>query len=148
MDFFGARMKALYVVGASFKAEHGMAFSLQHARVETSFYWLDVTVKAGDVDLTDCKVETLKDTPDGWPANVRMDGFEYQRLMQGTGVRERLDWLRKNSSPEFQPQPFQQLAKVMGDLGHRIDRAKVLVAMEDGIRAQQRKGIWIGFREA
>ena len=70
-----------------------------------------------------------------------MDGFRYGRLLQGLGVTERLGWLAKNSSTDFKPQPYQQLAAVYGDLGHRGDRAAVLYEMEKRIRADQRRRV-------
>ena len=138
VDFNGAVLTRLECNKAIFRATHDHALRLDDARILTSLLWWDVDVKEGGVDLRGLRAETLNDKPDAWPDGLRMDGFVYERLAQETGVWKRLDWLRKNKSTDFKPQPYQQLARVLGELGHRIDRARVLEQMEDRIRAHQR----------
>lgn len=138
VDLNGAVISRLECNKARFKATHDRALRLDDARILTSLLWWDVEVREGGVDLRGLRVETLNDRTDAWPEGLRMDGFVYERLAQETGVWKRLDWVGKNQSTDFKPQPYQQLARVLGDLGHRIDRARVLERMEDRIRAHQR----------
>ena len=138
VDFNGAILSRLECNKATFRADHNTALRLDDARILTSLLWWDVDVAEGGVDLRGLRVETLNDKPDAWPDGLRMDGFVYERLAQETGVWKRLDWVGKNQSTDFKPQPYQQLARVLGDLGHRIDRARVLERMEDQIRVHQR----------
>jgi len=104
-------------------------------------------VEKGSVRLTGMDVAGLSDDLKSWPEGdqLMMDGFTYGRFVYGdTSASVRLDWLDKHSSNAFQPQPYQHLAKVMGDMGHRHDRGRVLMAMERKMRVQQRKDMWKG----
>ena len=116
--------------------------------VSQIFTWRDVTVDSGDVVLTQARVGGLADDlgrdgkADSWPDNARlkMDGFVYERFVYGDGsARKRLEWVDRHSSTDFQPQPHQQLARVVGEMGHRFDRGRVLIAMERRLRDQSRK---------
>ncbi len=148
VDLSGATIGGqLSCVRGEFENEHGDAFAAQNASVTEIFYWRDVSVKNGSVRLTEMKVAGLADDQKSWPDDGRlmMDGFTYGRFVYGdTTASLRLDWLGKHKSNAFQPQPYQQLARVMGDMGHRHDRGRVLMAMERKMRVQQRKDIWKG----
>lgn len=148
VDLSGATIGGqLSCVRGTFSNEHGDAFAAQNARVSEIFLWRDVTVDKGSVRVTGMDVAALTDDDKSWPAGGRlmMDGFTYGRFVYGdTSAGVRLAWLEKHSSNEFQPQPYQQLAKVMGDMGHRYDRSRVLMTMERKMRAQQRKDMWKG----
>ncbi len=148
VDLSGATIGGqLSAVRAELENEHGDAFAAQNARVAEMFLWRDVSVAKGAVRLTGMDVGALADDLKSWPGEGRlmMDGFAYGRFVYGdTSARGRLDWLAKHTSNEFQPQPYQQLARVIGDMGHRHDRSRVLMAMERKMRVQQRKDMWTG----
>jgi len=148
VDLSGATIGGqLSCVRGEFRNEHGDAFAAQNAQVAEIFYWRDVTVEKGSVRLTGMNVAGLADDAKSWPEGdqLMMDGFTYGRIVYGdTSASVRLKWLDKHSSNAFQPQPYQQLARVMGDMGHRYDRSRVLMAMERKMRAQQRKDMWKG----
>ncbi len=146
IDLNGANFERLVFNDATLNNPHGNALSLFETEISTSLMWWDVDVTAGTVDLRGLHVDMLEDKPESWPDDLRLDGFTYNRIMQNTDVDARLGWLAKNKSTDFKPQPYQQLAKVFGDIGHRIDRARVLRRMENGIRAQQRKTMLPGRR--
>lgn len=148
VDLSGATIGGqLSCVRGEFRNEHGDAFAAQNARIAEIFYWRDVSVEKGSVRLTGMDVAGLSDDLKSWPEGdqLMMDGFTYGRFVYGdTSASVRLDWLDKHSSNAFQPQPYQHLAKVMGDMGHRHDRGRVLMAMERKMRVQQRKDMWKG----
>lgn len=139
VDFGGATCGRLHILDASFACDHDNALSLRDISVRSAFKWWKVEVAVGALDLRGANTDILEDQLESWPDDLRLDGFTYNRIMQNTDVDARLAWLAKNKSTDFKPQPYQQLAKVFGDIGHRIDRARVLRRMENGIRAQQRK---------
>jgi hypothetical protein len=59
------------------------------------------------------------------------------------GARERLDWLSRQTpgrwGEDFWPQPYEQLAKVLGEMGHDEDKRRVLVEKERLARRARRK---------
>lgn len=149
VDLTGARIAGdLDCTRGSFSAEHGAAFEGRSMDVSQIFTWRDVTVASGDVVLTQARVGGLADDlgrdgkADSWPGDgrLKMDGFVYDRFVYGdSSARKRLAWVGRHSSTDFQPQPHQQLARVVGEMGHRFDRGRVLIAMEKELRAQSRK---------
>ncbi len=88
----------------------------------------------GRVDLTSAQVGDLVDDTTSWAkvSAVDLDRFSYQHLQNPWTVEERLEWLAKDqeTAGAFQPQPYQQLAKVYGEMGHDADRRRVLLEKE------------------
>ncbi len=143
VDLTGGRVSGdMDCTRATFSSEHGAAFSARSLRVAQTFYWRKVTVSDGAILLTQAFVGGLADDFESWPEGGRlmMDGFVYDRFVYGdASASKRLNWLEKHVSTDFQPQPYQQLAKIVGEMGHRFDRGRVLIAMERRLRAQNRK---------
>jgi len=148
VNFSGAVLRGqLECVRAAMQAETDNAFAMQGTQVAEIFYWRDMDVAAGNVVLTGAVVGALADDTKSWPEDGRlmMDGFRYGRFVYtDTTARRRLRWLAKHTSNAFQPQPYQQLARVIGEMGHRYDRGKVLIEMEERLRAQQRRDMRAG----
>ena len=70
-------------------------------------------------------------------------------LHGGISVPDRLAWLKKGavSRREFYPQPYEQLAKLLRDTGHRSDARAIMVAKEQEQRKAsrerwRREGVW------
>lgn len=101
----------------------------------------------GSVDLTGAHTKMLVDHPDAWPEKVdngldgqqlsceiKLDGFTYDRFAQGapTEAKHRLVWLSlqppEHLSSDFRPQPFEQLVKVLREMGHEANARKVAIA--------------------
>lgn len=142
VSFLGARIDGQFsVVRAYLSDDHSHAFSGQNMRVGEIFYWRDVAVNDGTVLLTGARVGALADDSKSWPEDrVMMDGFVYDRLVYAdTTLATRLDWLSNHMSNAFQPQPYQQLARVYGEMGHRLDQGRVLMEMERQLRINQRQ---------
>jgi len=131
----------LVVQSASFSNDTGHAFAAQDMNVEQIFFWRKVTLDHGTVLLTGAHVDAIADDPESWPiGQVMMDGLTYERFTYSDASLEaRLNWLNAHTSNEFQPQPHQQLAKVFGEMGHRLDQGRVLMEMEGKLRANQRE---------
>ncbi len=119
--------------GASLCAKKGAALFLQSARA-SAIFWRGVVVCDGRVDLTSAQVGDLVDDTTSWAkvSAVDLDRFSYQHLQNPWTVEERLEWLAKDqeTAGAFQPQPYQQLAKVYGEMGHDADRRRVLLEKE------------------
>jgi hypothetical protein len=84
-----------------------------------------------------------------WPKSLDLDGFTYQRLgglntdvgtdalvtdVAGRGSTWFVEWLAKDEP--YTPQPYEQLAKVLGDMGHGQEANDVLYAGRE--RARER----------
>lgn len=135
--------------GANLNAKEGTALHLQDMRAN-SLYWTDIAACDGRVVLTSAQVDDLVDDTDSWAkvSAVDLDRFTYGHLQNPLTVEDRLEWLAKDKETAgvFQPQPYQQLAKVYGEMGHDADRRRVLVTKErlqrkeprDQLRAQRR----------
>ena len=97
--------------------------------------WRGVVVKSGDIDFTAAHCGDLVDDLESWPDDGRLvlNGFTYDRISSPlTDAAKRLEWLRRGDTWDgvFFPQPYEQLAKVLGEMGYDADRRRVLVAKE------------------
>ena len=97
---------------------------------------------AAELLLSATHAGALADTPWRWPApgKLNLDGFTYDRLLaEPFDARGRLAWLRLQIPPSRAPrwklglQPYQQLAKVLGERGND-DATDVLAGMQDDRR--------------
>ena len=94
--------------------------------------------------MMDANVSVLVDSEDGWPAaanSLSLDGLSYKRL-NNTNLEHRLDWLAKQSAyhlaklktdegnRSLRPQPFEQCAKVLYEMGHPRDARRILIYKE------------------
>ncbi|MBT3071534.1 hypothetical protein KKP04_11725 [Rhodomicrobium sp. Az07] len=91
---------------------------------------------AGSLDLKGTSVRLLVDSKQSWPQItkdkelpnvIHMDGFTYERL-GGDAPRDaktRMEWLnrqpKRHMGKDFRPQPFEQLIKVLKNMGHPED---------------------------
>jgi hypothetical protein len=130
------------------------ALALQHARIIGP--WIlrrhehdknsTPCIIQGSVELTGAHVGALVDDAVSWPepiaedskgkklsCTVELDGFTYNRFSQGapTDAKYRLTWLslqpRPHLSTDFRPQPFEQLIKVLREMGHEPDARQVAI---------------------
>jgi len=97
----------------------------------------------GTVDLRGASVNGLIDDENSWPAPgaLAVDGFVYKDFYGGPlDARSRLLWvgLASGSHPSwldepsgFQPQPYQELARVLRERGDDTGATKVLISQAD-----------------
>ena len=118
------------------------------------FFWRNVQLQHGAiVDLSGAHVGSLIDEEKSWPepGDLLIYGLAYDNF--GTGapldLQARLRWisLLPHVPGGFQPQPYQQLAKVYRELGLDSDAIQVLIAEQDARYARYglRGRIWGGF---
>ncbi|WP_208348774.1 hypothetical protein [Pseudaestuariivita rosea] len=125
--------------------EHGrdIALSLARAQIGGILYFKDNQISQGIVNLAGASADKLKDEPEGpgvgYP--IRLDGFRYSDFSRhtDTGVQARLHWLdRRPEGMPFTAQPYEQLASVLQQLGHRNDARMVLMRKERLLRREDR----------
>ena len=109
----------------------GIAFNAEDAEFRNTLHWLPVS-GAGAVDLNFAKTNVLADIADAWkPFEVSLDGFTYNRFARPESVEFRLDWLGKRATnADFSPQPYDQAAKVLFEMGHANDAREILLEKE------------------
>jgi hypothetical protein len=88
----------------------------------------------GMVDLSHAQIGVLRDDPDCWPSQLRMDGLTYQALEPRLPARQRLGWLNRDPGGH-QTQPYEQLAAHYTAMGQPGQAREVMYARE---RAQRR----------
>ncbi len=135
VSFVGAEVNGvLDCTHATMRNPDGDVLKAQRLVVREGFIWRQIKDVAGAVDLTSAHVGDLWDDPESWALCERLflSGFIYDVLHGGINVDDRLAWLKKGaiSRREFYPQPYEQLAKLLRDTGHRSDARAIMVAKE------------------
>lgn len=95
---------------------------------------------SGKVDLVGAHVASLVDAATCWPENsLVLDGFCYDLIAEGpTDAATRIGWLEKqvpaHLGKDFCPQPWEQLIKVLREMGHPGEAAEVAIAKQRALR--------------
>jgi hypothetical protein len=109
---------------------HGLFADL--LEVDGAFGWQKVDLENGaTLDLTDASVIGLGDDQRSWPqpGKLLIDGFTYKSFGVVKDAPSRLRWVALQ--PEFHPQPYRQLAKVLRANGDDAGAVRVLIAEQD-----------------
>jgi hypothetical protein len=144
----------LDLTGADLK---GAKLIARYANMKGALIFRDVKADARndhtEIDLTNASVGALDDDPTNWldSGRLSLDGFVYDRIGESyprtvqdsyrgraartPSVKDRLCWLRHSMrSMGYRPQPYRQLAKVLGEHGYNAESLDILVGMEDDRR--------------
>ncbi|WP_108815639.1 hypothetical protein [Loktanella sp. Alg231-35] len=143
VSFMGAEINGVLDCGhATLRNPTGSALNAQRLMVREGFIWRRLNNVTGAVDLTSAHVGDLWDDPESWAqcGRLYLSGFIYDVLHGSIKVVDRLAWLKKGavSQREFYPQPYEQLAKLLRDTGHRSDARTIMVAKEQEQRKASR----------
>jgi hypothetical protein len=139
VDLLGTQVRgSLDCVGGKFRD-----LVLDEAVVKGAFLWAAVPIThTTQLELTNASVGAIVDNEASWPerGNLFLDGFVYERITVGpTDARARLEWLGRQG--DFKPQPYQQLAKVLREMGDDDGAKQILFELEKRARAEDRKKI-------
>lgn len=130
----------VYCRGGTFRNPRSTALSLQATTAKALM--MDSMSIEGAIDLTSAAVDDLIDDAESWPApgNLMLDGFVYRRLTAGspTSASARRQWLE--SATEFRPQPYEQLARVLHEMGYEDDARRIGMAKQVTLRRSGRLG--------
>jgi hypothetical protein len=94
----------------------------------------------GSVDFSAAQIGSLADDIACWPNGLTiLDGLCFDRISQGpTDALARTSWLEKQALPflteDFRPQPWEQVIKVLREMGHPDQAEEVAIAKQDHIR--------------
>lgn len=141
LDCVGADITSFEYSGAG----QDRALILDRAKIKGAFFLLGNSRINGTLDMTAADIGALSDDPACWPieGKLLLDRCRYGAFT-GLGVTagERLRWLSLQDptlyGAEFQPQPWEQCAKVLREMGHRSDARLILIDKERRQRAWNR----------
>jgi hypothetical protein len=137
------------------------AMSLVNAEVMGALILAPIEGKDGDaaelhgsLDLKGAYVRVLVDDERSWPRAdgpirnvIHLDGFAYERFSGAAPVEAdiRMKWLlrqpRKHMGENFRPQPFEQVIKVLKEMGHP-EEARRLAIERQGFLIRRRMAQW------
>lgn len=127
--------------------------SANRVRVEGAFFLRGKARITGELDLTGAQFATLDDDAACWPSagGLLLNRCQYGAITSGPVTAEaRIKWLslqdESQYGQDFWPQPWEQCAKVLREMGHREEARAILIEKEKRQRADQRKGHWFGWR--
>ncbi|MEM6489341.1 MAG: hypothetical protein AAF677_13920 [Pseudomonadota bacterium] len=145
--FVGARIGGAFgVERSSFVRPGNDALALHNAIVKGGLFLRQDTRVDGRLGLSGASVGSLADEPACWPApgNLDLARFDYGAFLgKGVSAAERIRWLGLQQDVkrgfDFSPQPWEQCAKVLREMGHASDARAVLVDKEQQLRAHRRQ---------
>jgi hypothetical protein len=134
--------------GAVFRNPGGPALHGAGMNIKGIFYWRKEASIEGELNLTAALIGAVHDEPTCWPkpGGLELDRCAYGAFIGGgiSGVA-RKRWLSLQDQPdrtmEFRPQPYEQCARVLREMGHSEDARIILVEKERRLRAARRKRI-------
>jgi hypothetical protein len=123
--------------GANVASAGAAAVDLGRTTVAGAFFLRDGARVTGTLSLDGATLGAIVDDPESWPAkgDLRLNRCLYGAILGSVvGARERLDWLARQTSErwneDFWPQPYEQLASVLGQMGHDEHKRRVLIEKE------------------
>jgi hypothetical protein len=119
--------------------------NVETAAIVGALFWRSVeATEATWLNLTNASAGSLIDDEKSWPGkgNLLLDGFIYGHISGNSpsDAKTRLTWLALQ--PEFKPQPYNQLAKVLREAGHAKGARRVLYEMETRRRKAEDQGLF------
>ena len=124
--------------GGSFVNVGNDALSADGLKVKGSLFLRNATIK-GAILLVAARIGNLVDDERCWEAGGHsLDGLHYDRIIGRTDAASRVAWLKMQHPDEltsdFAPQPWEQLIKVLREMGHSNDASKVAIAKQIQMR--------------
>jgi hypothetical protein len=148
VNLVGAALSTLDLTGTTIDGELTLSTSSESPQ------WRD----GGRLVLRDTIVDAIGDTAEEnvWPVQLDLDGFVYRRVggyhseaevdLARRGSEWFIDWLGRDQP--YSPQPYEQLAKVLHEMGHAEEANDVLFAGRERARNRaledRHYGTWAG----
>jgi sRNA-binding regulator protein Hfq len=110
-------------------AEGVPSFDFRHGRLDGTLFWWPQRVR-GTVTFNHAKIWQLDDRETGWQNLRELDllAFEYSiftRAGRPITAREGLEWIARAQPNSWQPQPYEQLSRVLRQMGFDKDAREV-----------------------
>lgn len=129
-----------------FQAEGVVNFTAAAVGGWFQLWGVDAPEKCTLLDLESARIGTLWDEEESWPQKLALDGLVYDRLYSDSPMDADTrvgEWIRRNDQEQFLPQPYEQLAKVLQEMGHEEAARQVRIAKEEDpvrLKALTRRG--------
>ena len=130
-----------------FENAGGKALNAAGARITGVLFWREGSHATGVIDLTAAEIGHICDDPACWPerGDLLLNRCRYGAFTgKGVSGAERIRWLDLQAperwGDDFWPQPWEQCAKVLREMGHPEDARQVLIAKEERQRRVKRDG--------
>ena len=118
-----------------FFCENGKAINASRLIVGGNLFLRRANV-VGTIEITTVEVGTLADDDFScWQGGRHLlDGFHFKRIIGFTDAARRIEWLKLQRedqlTSDFKPQPWEQLIKVLREMGHHEDASDIAVAKQ------------------
>ncbi len=124
--------------GGSFANKNGKALSADILTVTGGLFLRSARVE-GTITLTAAKIGTLVDDDQCWANGQHLlDGLAYDRIIGAADATMRIAWLNRQRkdqlTEDFKPQPWEQLIKVLREMGHPYEAGQVAIAKQQAFR--------------
>ncbi len=132
--------------GGSFANAKGYALGADRVKVTGSLFLRNARIK-GSISLAAAVVGGLIDDSACWQSGGHiLDGLCYDRIIGPTDAPSRIAWLKRQradhlNAEDWKPQPWEQLIKVLREMGHPAEAAEVAMEKQRMMRAAGRIGI-------
>lgn len=134
------------LTGAEVSRPDAIAVDLGRTNVAGAFFLQGGARVTGTLSFDGATLGAIVDDPASWPAkgDLRINRCHYGALLgSALSAKARLDLLAHQTperwNEDFWPQPYEQLAKVLGEMGHDEDKRRVLIEKERLSRLARRK---------
>ena len=112
-------------------------FNFNHSHIHLGLDLRELSQPPDAIDLRHAQVGTLADDTNSWPSQkIFLDGLRYERLESSLTAKQRIQWLRTQTtphstrSPSFIPQPWQHVIRTLRHRGDRRMADEIAIAYE------------------
>lgn len=144
--FPGAKIGgSLTCVKGTFNNPGGSALRVDKVHVTGSVHLREAKID-GAIRFPAARIGTLEDDEFCWSAGGSyLDGLRYERIAGKSDAETRIRWLERQrpdqlNSDDWSPQPWEQLIKVLRDMGHPLEATKVAIAKQERMRRAGKVG--------
>lgn len=140
INFLGAEIKGDFLFLDGLLKFEDTGFSASGATIGGRFLWARVQCRSKALDFRGMRVNQFADYPEDYGARTRLllDGLCYDRITSAVEARSRIQWLKKQveagKKREFWPQPWEQLAAVLRQMGHGEEAKLILIEKQRELR--------------
>src|SRR5262249_22569258 len=122
---------------ATFSNVGKIALDLEGAKISRSLILKSLSSSPdGVVDLSFSHTGQLSDDSTSWPDRglLILQGLTYEGIAGATDSETRLEWLNRQPRGQFRPQPYEQLIRILREMGHDRDAQKIAIAKQIALR--------------
>jgi hypothetical protein len=138
--------------GGNFLETQAFSLAMDGASVAESVFLSDGFIATSAISFVGAKIGGIVDDQQSWEGRtLLLDGFTWQRFggKASTDAASRIRWLDRQPRPhlttDFRPQPWEQCAKVLAEMGHEREATKIRIEKRKRMRMldwRRSKSVW------